>query len=85
MNDSSRSQGGLICVGTVLVGLIFLAGLLARSWWAVAIPVAVALAFVLGLIFWVGWTIMTVDLEPEAPEPAPSIPEGEAPPENRAD
>lgn len=85
VNDSSRSQGGLICVGTILVGLVFLAGLLARSWWAVAIPVAVALAFVLGLVFWVGWTIMTVDLEPDPPATAEAAEESEAPSENGAD
>ena len=76
MTDSSRSQGGLICVAAVLIGLIFLAGLLARSWWAVAIPVAIALTFVLGLVFWVGWTIMTVDLDPEPP-PAEADPPAE--------
>ena len=73
MNDSSRAQGGLICAGTLIVGLVFAAGLLSHNWWAVAIPVAVLLSFVFGLVFWVGWTIMTVDIDPEqAPEPEPA-------------
>jgi hypothetical protein len=69
MTDSSRAQGGLICVGTVIVGAVFLLGLLGGAWWAVAIPVGILLAFVLGLTFWVGWTIATVEVEPE-PDPA---------------
>jgi hypothetical protein len=67
MNDSARTQGVLICVGAVALGLLFSIGLLSGSWWSVAIPVAVLLTFVLGLTFWVGWTIATVQVEPEAP------------------
>jgi len=65
MKDSSRTQGALICVAALVIGLIFLGGLLKGSWWAVAIPVAILLAFVLGLTFWVGWTIATIQVEPE--------------------
>ena len=68
MTESSRTQGLLICGGSALAGVIFLIGLLAKSWWAVAIPVGVLLAFVLGLTFWVGWTIATIQVEPE-PDP----------------
>jgi hypothetical protein len=66
MTDSSRTQGIAICVGSAVLGLVFLVGLLNGAWWAVAIPVAILLAFVLGLAFWVGWTIATVQVEPEA-------------------
>jgi fatty acid desaturase len=74
MTDSSRTQGLLICCGAVLAALLFGVGLLTRSWWAVAIPVAVLLAFVLGLTFWVGWTIYTVQVEPEPDPDAPAEP-----------
>lgn len=67
MNDSARTQGVLICVAAVALGLIFGIGLLQGAWWSVAIPVAVLLTFVLGLTFWVGWTIATVQIEPETP------------------
>lgn len=77
MNESSRTQGLLICAGAALTGVIFLAGLLAKSWWAVALPVAVLLAGVLGLTFWVGWTIATVQVEPE-PDPDAAEPGGGA-------
>ena len=66
MNDSSRKQGRAICAAAIALGVIFGLGLLAGAWWAVAIPVAVLLAFVLGLTFWVGYTLATVQVEPEA-------------------
>ncbi len=65
MNDSSRTQGALICVAAAVLGLVFFGGLVRGAWWAVAIPVGILLAFVLGLTFWVGWTIATIQVEPE--------------------
>lgn len=72
MTDDSRAQGGLICVGVVILGALFLAGLIAESYWAIALPVALLVSLVLGLAFWVGWTIATVRVEPE---PAASEPQ----------
>lgn len=78
MNDSSRTQGGLICVAVVILGAWFLLGLLGESYWALAIPVAIVVFFALGLCFWVGYTIATIQVEPfeedtagnpDAPEP----------------
>jgi hypothetical protein len=69
MRDSSRIQGGLICAGVVLLGLWFLVGLLQRSYWAIAIPVALVVFFALGLSFWIGYTIATIRVEPEDLEP----------------
>ncbi len=65
MTDSSRAQGGLICIAAVAVAALFLMGLLAESYWAIALPIAALVAFVLGLTFWVGWTIATIQVEPE--------------------
>jgi hypothetical protein len=83
MTDSSRAQGILICVGAVVLGALFLLGLVEGSWWAVAIPVGILLAFVLGLTFWVGWTIATIQVEPESdagrePPPATAATESDA-------
>ena len=64
MNDSSRTQGGLICIGVVIVGAWFLLGLLQQSYWAVAIAVAILVFFLLGLCFWVGYTIATIQVDP---------------------
>ena len=65
MNDSSRTQGFGICIAAAVLGLVFLSGLWNGAWWAVAIPVGILLTFVLGLTFWVGWTIATIQVEPE--------------------
>ena len=70
MTDSSRTQGGLICVAVVIVAALFVLGLLQQSYWALAIPVALLVAFVLGLTFWVGYTIATIQVEPEAETPS---------------
>lgn len=64
MNDSSRTQGGLICVAVVVLAAVFLLGLLEQSYWALALPVAIGVAFVLGLTFWVGYTIATIRVQP---------------------
>jgi hypothetical protein len=63
VNDASRTQGGLICVGVVVVGALFLLGLLQKSYWALAIPVAALVLFGLGLTFWVGYTIATIQVD----------------------
>jgi threonine/homoserine efflux transporter RhtA len=78
MTDSSRTQGGLICVGVAVVGLLFLLGVLSHSYWALAIPVAVLVFFVLGLTFWVGWTIATIRVEPDEPKPSATPPPKQA-------
>jgi len=84
MTDSSRTQGGLICIGVVVLGAFFLLGLLRESYWALAIPVAVLVSFALGLTFWVGYTIATIQVEP--PEEAPRRdPEPDADAEPAAD
>ena len=71
MTDASRAQGGLICVGVVVVAAIFLLGLLEKSYWALALPVAIAVFFALGLTFWVGYTIATIRVEPYEDAPPP--------------
>ena len=80
MTDSSRTQGGLICVGVAIAAAWFALGLLKQSYWALAVPVAILVFFALGLVFWVGYTIATVQVEPFEPgEPAPPEPEPETP------
>jgi hypothetical protein len=81
MTDDSRAQGGLICVVVVVLGALFAVGLLRESYWALALPVAALTFFVLGLAFWVGWTIATIQVDPEPEPPAPPEP---APAEDNA-
>jgi hypothetical protein len=85
MTDESRAQGGLICIGALVVGALFLLGLARHSYWALAIPVSLLVAFVLGLVFWVGWTIATIRVEPEpAPDAGGETPDRSSPGEGPA-
>lgn len=70
MNDASRTQGWVICIGAGFLAFLFIVGLLNGSYWALALPVAVLTLFVLGLAAWVGYTIATIQVEPD---PAPEI------------
>ncbi len=65
MPDSSRTQGTAICAVVVGLALWFLVGLFQQSYWALAIPVAIVVFFALGLSFWIGFTIATVQVEAE--------------------
>ena len=78
-------MGGLVCLGAALGAALFLYGIAVGSYWALALPLAVGVLFVLGLVFWIGWTILTVHVEAEgAPLDAagagPSAPTTPAPP-----
>ncbi len=70
MNEASRTQGWAICICAGALAFLFLLGLLGRSYWAIALPVAVLTLFVLGLVGWVGYTIATIQVEPG---PAPEV------------
>ena len=87
MDASSRTQGGLICVAVVVLGAWFLLGVLKESYWALALPVALLVFFALGLTFWVGYTIATVQVEPYEENEAPAAgaeSDADADPERRA-
>jgi MFS family permease len=48
-----------ICASTIVLGLAFLAGVLARSYWAVALPVGLAVSGLLAMVFQIGWAVLT--------------------------
>ena len=81
MNNASRNQGWTFCWGAGFLAFLFLVGILSESYWAIAIPVAVLVFFVLGLASWVGYTIATIqtDANPtppiEPPRPVETTPE----------
>jgi len=77
MADTSRVGGGLFCAALVILAVIFLWGISAQSYWALAIPVLIGFLGVLAMGFWIGWTILTIKTTPPAPEP-PSPPPSEA-------
>lgn len=63
----SRAQlaGVLIMIGSVAQMALFLWAMVRRSYLAVALPVAGALATVSALAFWIGWTLFTSEEEEE--------------------
>ena len=63
----THKTGALIMAGAVLNFLLFVAGVSRRSYVALAVPVAVAVAGLSALGAWVGWTMLTI--EPDLPEP----------------
>ncbi len=53
----------MVCLAAALGAALFLYGLLIESYWALALPVAAVTLFVLGLVFWIGWTIATIQVQ----------------------
>jgi len=74
--QKSRMVGVLICLGTVLVGVVFISGIALKSYWAIAIPVVIGFSGVLALGFWIGWTMAITEIEapPQATEESASEP-----------
>ena len=66
MTDRSQTMGAILMGVSALQMLIFTVGMLRRSYLAVALPVLSAMAAVSGLLFWVGYTM--VSMEPELAE-----------------
>jgi hypothetical protein len=69
MRDMDRTQltGVLIMVGTAVELVLFVIGVMRRSYLAIALPVMGAMAALSALAVWIGWTMFTT--EAELPEP----------------
>jgi len=65
MSKYSRVQGLALCLGTFFAAFLFLVGVFTKNWWALAIPVGVGFLWLLGLGFWIGWTLLTIQVEPQ--------------------
>jgi len=62
----SRIVGVLICLGTIIAGAAFIAGIVLqfdKVVWALLIPVAILVAVVLALGFWIGWIMAVTKIE----------------------
>jgi hypothetical protein len=70
--NRARSTGLVLMAGAVLQLLLFSYGALRRSYLALALPVAAAMLALSALTFWMGWTMMTMEEEPEEPLVPPS-------------
>jgi hypothetical protein len=58
-STNARWIARCLCAASVLLSVVFLLGVLRQSYWALAIPVAGAVLSVLGMVFWIGWAIVT--------------------------
>ncbi len=66
--DRNRLYGLLISIGSALVAILFIIGVFKGSYIALAIPVVIFTLGILGLCFWIGWTIFSIKVEPPQPE-----------------
>ena len=64
--ERSQSMGAMLMAISALQMLVFTLGMLRRSYMAVALPVLGALGAISALLFWVGYTMMS--MEPETDE-----------------
>ena len=55
----SKLAGKGICIVSVLLALVFIAGVWELSYWVLAIPVSVAVLGLLLMVFHIGWAIAT--------------------------
>lgn len=65
--EGSRLGGIIICIVTVVAAVLFVWGIVVRSYWALAIPVIIGFLGVLALGFWIGWTMIVTEEEPAGP------------------
>ena len=64
-----RRYGSLLAAGAALAGAVFAVGLARRSYWAVALPVTVAVSTMVAGAIAVGRLLATTPDEPADPEP----------------
>jgi hypothetical protein len=66
MAQRSRTYGMIICALSVITGIVFLGGVLRRSYMALAIPVTAGFLGALYVAFWIGRALVTTPIEPPA-------------------
>jgi len=59
--ERSRQIGTILMAASGLQMLLFTFGVLRRSYVAIALPVLAAVAAISGLLFWVGYTMMSME------------------------
>jgi len=68
----ARAIAAGICVASVALAAVFLWGVAVQSYWALALPVAGAVLGLAGMVFWIGWAIVTQRRSLPEPAPAPA-------------
>ena len=62
-----RAVGLFICLAVAAAAAAFAWGIYVRSYWAIAVPVAFAVFAALGLVLWIGWTLVTSEWAMQPP------------------
>ncbi len=64
--ERSRTYGMIICAVSVVTGIVFLGGVLRKSYMALAVPVTAGFLGALYVAFWIGRALVTTPIEPPA-------------------
>jgi len=64
--EKSHTYGIIICAVSVLTGIVFMFGVLRRSYMALALPVTAGFLGALYISFWIGRALVTTPIEPPA-------------------
>jgi hypothetical protein len=62
--ERSHTAGMIICAISALTGIVFLMGVLKRSYMALALPVTIFFLGALYISFWIGRALITTPIEP---------------------
>jgi hypothetical protein len=62
--ERSHTAGMIICAISALTGMVFLMGVLKRSYMALALPVTIFFLGALYISFWIGRALITTPIEP---------------------
>ena len=66
MVERSRTYGMFICATSAIAGIIFVVGVLRKSYMALALPVTAGFLGALYIAFWIGRALVTTPIEPPA-------------------
>jgi hypothetical protein len=62
--ERSHTWGIAICAVSVVTGIIFLLGVMRKSYMALALPVTIGFLGALYISFWIGRALVTTPIEP---------------------
>lgn len=62
--ERSHTAGMIICAVSVVTALLFLIGVMRRSYMALALPVTAGFLGALYIAFWIGRALITTPIEP---------------------
>ena len=66
MAERSHFYGVIICAVAIFSAIVFLGGVLRRSYWALALPVTGGFLGGLYVAFWIGRALIATPIEPPA-------------------